>query len=155
VGDHRLGQMVNFQHHGGAGVEQHLARALVGLAHHFLEVMARRKGFARARYHHHAHGSIVRKLIQCVAEGGDHRFGQGVELFGAVERQPCNMFAVFAQHQRVVFGCGVCGRGGHGRRFHLYAYESCRHVRLFRFGCLERANFIDVGVPKCHNKQGI
>ncbi|MNR16343.1 hypothetical protein D3C85_1329420 [compost metagenome] len=99
---------MNGLHHARALREQGLIIRKLARGLHLAQIVARAKSLAFGGQHHAAHVRLLRDGIERFLQRGQHGFGQGIELQGAVQPQGDEATLVLAQHQRRV-GIMCCG----------------------------------------------
>ena len=99
LGDHRLGQGLDRQHHAGAAIEKVLKigqSAITGLPalRHLFQVMPGTERLARPGQDHGPDCAILAQGIELGLQGGQHLVAQGIQTLGRVHRQACNCACV-------------------------------------------------------------
>ena len=124
LGDHRLRNPLQCEHHVAAAPEQAADERLVAVREHLLQVVARTERAARAGDDDDTHARIVADRHELALERLEQAGVERVELGGTVERERRDAAGVIVPFE----GCvGVCLIGCvHGRTFVL---DSCRLSR--------------------------
>ncbi len=97
AGDDGLGKLCQRHHHAAAPLEEGLLEGEIGVRAHFLQVVARAEGLARAGDDEDAGGFVLGDISERRLEFGQEFLGEGVELLRAVESQRDHAAGVFMQ----------------------------------------------------------
>ena len=87
LGDHRLRQLLELQHHARTLGKQVLVKRQLRVASHLTQVVTGAERTSAGSQHHHAALRVIRHLLQSVGQGGHHLGRQRIEAVRSIQGQ--------------------------------------------------------------------